>query len=300
MKREPNDPSQAAQTALACADGNGNIGAWIDLGAATANDQLVGRQDYDPFGRVVSSTLPAGFSPIGFSSKVTDAETGLVYYTHRYLSTELGRWVNRDPIEERGGRHLYGMVGNDAVNEVDVLGMGPCEDKFKGTLRHIVNKIGRFRDNVLAHKKEVAKRTRDLVEDPGKLKHNGKTTPPYPPSETRNGHFPILDFHLAKMAEAEALAAAAVEEYNEKMAEYLACRAALKSGVALKCCKQAVKKIGTIVFILWDCSSDGAEAAANNALWPLSELWEFGPETMPTIEGESNPHVPFPELTPMY
>jgi hypothetical protein len=35
----------------------------------------------------------------------------------------LGRWVNRDPIEERGGVNLYGMVGNDAVNRWDVLGM---------------------------------------------------------------------------------------------------------------------------------------------------------------------------------
>ena len=34
-----------------------------------------------------------------------------------------GRWPSRDPIGERGGVNLYGMVGNDAVNFVDVLGM---------------------------------------------------------------------------------------------------------------------------------------------------------------------------------
>jgi uncharacterized protein RhaS with RHS repeats len=31
--------------------------------------------------------------------------------------------VNRDPIEERGGVNLYGMVGNDPVNRWDVLGL---------------------------------------------------------------------------------------------------------------------------------------------------------------------------------
>jgi len=32
-------------------------------------------------------------------------------------------WPSRDPIEERGGMNLYGMVGNDAVNWTDYLGL---------------------------------------------------------------------------------------------------------------------------------------------------------------------------------
>jgi hypothetical protein len=32
-------------------------------------------------------------------------------------------WPSRDPIGERGGTNLYGMVGNDAVNKLDILGM---------------------------------------------------------------------------------------------------------------------------------------------------------------------------------
>jgi len=32
-------------------------------------------------------------------------------------------WPNRDPIRERGGLNLYAMVGNDAVNAVDILGL---------------------------------------------------------------------------------------------------------------------------------------------------------------------------------
>ncbi|MCB1099533.1 MAG: hypothetical protein KDN22_28440, partial [Verrucomicrobiae bacterium] len=34
-------------------------------------------------------------------------------------------WLSRDPIGERGGLNLYGFVGNDGVNQYDVLGQFP-------------------------------------------------------------------------------------------------------------------------------------------------------------------------------
>ncbi|RLA69961.1 MAG: RHS repeat-associated core domain-containing protein, partial [Epsilonproteobacteria bacterium] len=52
-----------------------------------------------------------------FSSEVFDDQTGLVYYNHRYYSPELGMWLSKDPIGERGGYNLYGMVGNNAVDK---------------------------------------------------------------------------------------------------------------------------------------------------------------------------------------
>jgi hypothetical protein len=39
-----------------------------------------------------------------------------------------GRWPSRDPIEEQGGINLYGFVGNDGLNRIDVLGMKSCSD----------------------------------------------------------------------------------------------------------------------------------------------------------------------------
>ena len=35
---------------------------------------------------------------------------------------ELGRWLNRDPIEEEGGFNLYGFVQNNPVDGIDPLG----------------------------------------------------------------------------------------------------------------------------------------------------------------------------------
>ena len=47
------------------------------------------------------------------------------YYAYRYYDPETGRWPSRDPIGERGGVNLYGLVGNDGVNYVDYLGLAP-------------------------------------------------------------------------------------------------------------------------------------------------------------------------------
>ena len=56
---------------------------------------------------------------------------GVPLYGYRHLSTQLGRWVNRDPIWEHGGFNLYAMVKNSAIVFCDILGNGdndvpPC------------------------------------------------------------------------------------------------------------------------------------------------------------------------------
>jgi RHS repeat-associated protein len=42
-----------------------------------------------------------------FSSEYFDSETSLVYYNFRYYSPELGRWLSRDPISEKGFPMIY-------------------------------------------------------------------------------------------------------------------------------------------------------------------------------------------------
>ena len=43
-------------------------------------------------------------------------------YGFRYYSPELGRWPNRDPIEEQGGLNLYIFIDNETTNAFDYLG----------------------------------------------------------------------------------------------------------------------------------------------------------------------------------
>jgi RHS repeat-associated protein len=53
----------------------------------------------------------------------------MYYYGYRYYDPNTGRWPSRDPIAEEGGINLYGFVGNDGVNWVDLLGMRGAQNK---------------------------------------------------------------------------------------------------------------------------------------------------------------------------
>ena len=113
------DPTEVARQ-FPSYDGNGNIIAWTkDDGSALAT------RDYDAFGNTVSNQGAqwSSATAFGFSTKYEDQETGLLYYGYRYYDPVTGRWPSRDPIGERGGINLYGMVGNDLVNLVDVYGL---------------------------------------------------------------------------------------------------------------------------------------------------------------------------------
>jgi hypothetical protein len=46
-----------------------------------------------------------------------------MYYGYRHYSPKTGQFLGRDPIEEEGGIHLYGFVGNDGNLNIDVLGL---------------------------------------------------------------------------------------------------------------------------------------------------------------------------------
>jgi len=58
-----------------------------------------------------------------FHGQFRDAETGWYNYGYRYYLPALGRWACKDPIMEAGGNNLYKITNNDAVNQVDLLGL---------------------------------------------------------------------------------------------------------------------------------------------------------------------------------
>lgn len=55
---------------------------------------------------------------------VRPANAGVVA-GHRFYSPGIGRWVNRDPIGERGGRNLYRFARNAPISLVDLYGLCP-------------------------------------------------------------------------------------------------------------------------------------------------------------------------------
>ena len=76
-----------------------------------------------PFGELATPTGAAAELPFRFSTKYSDSETGLLYYGYRYYDPITGRWLSRDPIQERGGLNLYNFVGNNALNMFDPVGL---------------------------------------------------------------------------------------------------------------------------------------------------------------------------------
>lgn len=101
-------------------------------GLYDGNGAIAAAYRYDPSGNLLQATgAAAALNPFGFSTKFTDRETGLIYYGLRYYHAALGRFINRDPIEERGGLNLYGFCGNDGVNRWDYLGMEDDDEVVK-------------------------------------------------------------------------------------------------------------------------------------------------------------------------
>ena len=104
---------------IPCYDHNGNIVCYVSESGSIAAQYV-----YDPYGNVVEQygSNPNLFN-FGFSTKYLDREVDLVGYQYRFLRPSLGRWLNRDPIEERGGENLYAMCNNNPVLCLDIHGL---------------------------------------------------------------------------------------------------------------------------------------------------------------------------------
>ncbi|PYI94744.1 MAG: hypothetical protein DME97_00105 [Verrucomicrobia bacterium] len=88
----------------------------------TGGGTVVARYDYDPYGRstTVLGTTPTDFN---FTGLYRHSKSNLDLATYRAYDPDLGRWLSRDPIGERGGINLYGYVGNTPANLTDRLGL---------------------------------------------------------------------------------------------------------------------------------------------------------------------------------
>ena len=103
----------------------------------TGGGTAVARYDYDPYGRstTVLGTTPTDFN---FTGLYRHSKSNLDLAIHRAYEPDLGRWLSRDPIAEKGGLNLYGYVGNDPSNTTDPLGLCPvpCWEGEITTITH--------------------------------------------------------------------------------------------------------------------------------------------------------------------
>jgi RHS repeat-associated protein len=101
-------------------DGNGNVTTVLNAADGATSAQY----EYGPFLELLRATGPlARLNRFRASTKLQDDDSDLLYYGHRYLSTASGRWLSKDPVDERGGPNLYAFVGNNPLSRADVLGL---------------------------------------------------------------------------------------------------------------------------------------------------------------------------------
>ncbi len=77
--------------------------------------------DYDPYGRRtrITGNIDADF---GFTGHYYHSSSKLYLAMYRAYDGNMGRWLSRDPIDERGGFNLYAYITNNVVNNIDPYG----------------------------------------------------------------------------------------------------------------------------------------------------------------------------------
>ena len=100
-------------------DGNKNVSEVID-----SNNDVAAHYEYAPFGALtVSRGASAEANPFRFSSEYAEDDTATVYYNYRHYEPVMGRWMQRDPVGERGGANLILF----AKNAMGIDYLGKCE-----------------------------------------------------------------------------------------------------------------------------------------------------------------------------
>ena len=118
--------TQAGGAAFYHYDFNGNV-----VQVSGSNQAQLAKYTYSTYGELLleEGTFDSRYK---FSTKENDI-SGLIYYGYRFYSSDLGRWINRDPIGEHGGIHLYEFARNSAINKFDPFGLTyeECEEGCK-------------------------------------------------------------------------------------------------------------------------------------------------------------------------
>jgi RHS repeat-associated protein len=84
------------------------------------------RYDYDPFGNMTKNFGDRD-SAFGYAGYLWHAQSNLNLTWFREYDPRFGRWISRDPIEEKDGFNLYTYVRNNPMTHVDLLGLSCAE-----------------------------------------------------------------------------------------------------------------------------------------------------------------------------
>jgi RHS repeat-associated protein len=126
-----------------------------------ASGAAVERYSYTAYGEV-SAFNSAGAPVVNpatrflYTGREWIAELGLSDHRNRFYLPSFGRWINRDPIAERGGVNLYAYVSNNGINLFDLMGL--CPDTKKEAPKgkdSFFDKVNEFIDEAIDFYNEI-------------------------------------------------------------------------------------------------------------------------------------------------
>jgi RHS repeat-associated protein len=249
---------------------------------------VVATRAFDAYGMVIVST-GAWKGPFGYSGAAgyqTD-ETGLQLLGHRYYDPSTGRLLTRDPIKD--GRNWYNYCDNNPISLTDADGLKPKGHHFvprevfgKGqvsseaaeifdaaTTGEIPGGHGWDKEHKAyneAVKEEFAKYCKEKGIDPKKMTK----------SQAKAFLNRILNSKDARIAGFLSKIYAKIGRAAPKILASSGKPVAKK--VAKKVGKAIIKKIPIVgwIWVGYDVITLGPKQAANEFVWPISELWGGG------------------------
>ncbi|MDR2570582.1 MAG: RHS repeat-associated core domain-containing protein, partial [Oscillospiraceae bacterium] len=85
---------------------------------------VIRNYDYDPYGNQLIDNDDCK-NPFRYNGQYYDVESGYIYLRHRYMDTQLGRFINEDPIFD--GWNWYVYAGNNPVMYHDPMGLAAAK-----------------------------------------------------------------------------------------------------------------------------------------------------------------------------
>jgi RHS repeat-associated protein len=112
------------------------------LGSITDVTNPVGgieqRYAYSSFGDIESQLDPNIIQPYTYTARELDPETGLYFYRARLYDAFAGRFMQNDPIGNKGMEtNVYLYVGNNPIRFVDPVGL--LKGEWRGAPEHLVD-----------------------------------------------------------------------------------------------------------------------------------------------------------------
>jgi RHS repeat-associated protein len=88
-----------------------------------SSGNIVYQQTYDPYGNPAHLQGSGSQPDFGYQGYYFHQRSGLNLTARRAYSPKFGRFLNRDPVKEKGGSNLFAYVDNDPINSTDPSGL---------------------------------------------------------------------------------------------------------------------------------------------------------------------------------